>query len=225
MRASTSGSALFRIGNTKVVAFVQGPHQITQRQAQTTGQGVSSSQNKGLLNVNFFVTNFSQVEHRSEIKGDKKLKEFTRMLKSVFERVIFMEKYPKSQIDLQVFVLEADGGYRSAAFNAVSLALMDAGIAMRDFVVATTAGLLSGGVAVLDLIYQEEKKQNCEFVLVYLLKAQQIAYMSLQCNKIRVGDFEKLLSLSTTSCEQVAEVMRAAVKAKVLKNINSFYFR
>ena len=95
------------------------------------------------------------------------MKEFCRMLKSVFEKVIQLELYPKSQIDLQVFVLESDGGYRSAAFNAVSLALMDGGIAMKDFVVATTAGLL-GNVAVIDLIYQEEKKQNCEFVLVYL---------------------------------------------------------
>ena len=35
----------------------------------------------------------------------RKMKEFCRMLKSVFERVIFLDKYPKSQIDLQVFVL------------------------------------------------------------------------------------------------------------------------
>jgi exosome complex component RRP41 len=86
------------------------------------------------------------------------MKEFCRMLKSVFEKVIFLDKYPKSQIDLQVFVLQSDGGYRSAAFNAVSLALMDAGIAMKDFVVATTAGLLNGNVAVMDLIFDEEKK-------------------------------------------------------------------
>lgn len=79
------------------------------------------------------------------------------MLKSVFEQVLMLEQYPRSQIDLQVFVLQADGGYRSAAFNAVSLALMDAGIAMKDFLVATTAGLLQN-VAVLDLIYQEEKR-------------------------------------------------------------------
>ena len=64
-------------------------------------------------------------------------------------------------------MLQADGGYRSAAFNAVSLALMDAGIAMKDFLVATTAGLMQN-VAVLDLIYLEEKRQNCEFVAVYL---------------------------------------------------------
>jgi exosome complex component RRP41 len=122
-------------------------------------------------------------------------------------------------------VLQSDGGYRSAAFNAVSLALMDAGIAMKDFVVATTAGLLNGNVAVMDLIFDEEKRQNCEFVLVYLLKAKLTSYVNLNCNKIRVADFEKLLELSISSCEQVAEVMRKAVKAKITNNINSFYFK
>ena len=80
------------------------------------------------------------------------MKEFTRMIKSVFERVIFMDKYPKSQIDLNIFVLSADGGYRSAAFNAATLALADAGVEMGDFLVATNAGLINN-IAVLDLIY------------------------------------------------------------------------
>lgn len=66
---------------------------------------------------------------------------------------------------------------------------MDAGIAMKDFVCATTAGLLGGNVAVMDLIYEEEKKQNCEFVLVYMLKAKLVSYVNLNCNKIRVSDF------------------------------------
>jgi len=65
--------------------------------------------------------------------------------------------------------LESDGGYKSAAFNAVALALMDGGVVMRDFPVAITSGLL-GQVPVVDLIYQEEKKQNCEFLLVQLQK-------------------------------------------------------
>ena len=85
------------------------------------------------------------------------MKEFCRVLKSVFEQVLVLEKYPRSQIDIQVFVLQSDGGYRSAAFNAVSLALMNAGIEMRDFLAATTAGLIQN-VAVVDLIYHEEKK-------------------------------------------------------------------
>jgi len=63
---------------------------------------------------------------------------------------------------------------------------MDAGIAMRDFVCATTAGLLCGNVAVLDLIYEEEKRQNCEFVLVYMLRAKKVSYVNLNCNKLRI---------------------------------------
>ena len=117
------------------------------------------------------------------------------MLKSVFESVIMLELYPRSQIDLQVFVLESDGSYKSAAFNAVSLAIMNAGIAMKDFLVATNAGLLNQ-VAVVDLIYQEEKKQNCEFVIVYYAKSKNIAYVSLNCNKISIKDFENLLQMS-----------------------------
>ena len=57
------------------------------------------------MSVNFFETNFSKPDHKEDIKRDSKMKEFCRMLKSVFEKVIFLDKYPKSQIDLQVFVL------------------------------------------------------------------------------------------------------------------------
>ncbi len=72
---------------------------------------------------------------------------------------------------------------------------------MKDFIVATTAGLLNGNVAVMDLIFDEEKRQNCEFVLVYMLKEKLVSYVNLNCNKIRVEDFEKLLELSISSCE------------------------
>lgn len=40
------------------------------------------------------------MEHRSDIKRDNKMKEFQRILKSVFESVIMLELYPRSQIDL-----------------------------------------------------------------------------------------------------------------------------
>lgn len=150
------------------------------------------------------------------------MKEFCRVLKSVFEQVIMLEAYPKSQIDLQVFVLQADGGYRSAAFNAVSLALMNAGVAMKDFLAATTAGLIQN-VAVVDLIYNEEKKQNCEFVAVYLQKAKKLAYISLSCNKISLNHFKSLIDLSIETCEVVALEMRKSVKKQIVANKNCFY--
>lgn len=99
-----SGSAIFAIGNTKVAAFLQGPHQITERGSGQT-LGGHQSQQVGVLNVRFFKTNFSAMDHKDNIKKDLKMKEFCRVLKSVFEQVIMLENYPRSQIDLQVFVL------------------------------------------------------------------------------------------------------------------------
>lgn len=99
---------------------------------------------------------------------------------------------------------------------------MDSGIAMKDFLVATTAGLLQNA-AVLDLIYQEEKRQNCEFVAVYLQKAQRLAYVNLNCNKISITEFEKLVRMSVQSCEVMANEMRKAVKRQIIENKSCFY--
>ena len=52
------------------------------------------------MNVEFFVTNFSKQDHREDVKRDAKMKEFCRMLKTVFEKIVFLDKYPRSQIDL-----------------------------------------------------------------------------------------------------------------------------
>lgn len=42
--------------------------------------------------------------------------------------------YPRTQIDIQVYVLQTDGSPLPAAINAVSLALVDAGIAIKEMV-------------------------------------------------------------------------------------------
>jgi hypothetical protein len=39
----------------------------------------------------FFQTNFSAMEHKANIKKDMKMKEFCRVLKSVFEQVVKLE--------------------------------------------------------------------------------------------------------------------------------------
>lgn len=98
---------------------------------------------------------------------------------------------------------------------------MNAGIEMRDFLAATTAGLIQN-VAVVDLIHQEEKKQNCEFVAAYLHKAQKLAYISLSCNKISLTNFKSLLGMSVDSCEVVACEIRKAVMKQIVESKNCF---
>lgn len=47
---------------------------------------------------------------------------------------------PRTEINIYLQVLQADGGTRCASINAATLALIDAGIPMKDFVVACAAG-------------------------------------------------------------------------------------
>ena len=63
-------------------------------------------------------------------------------MKQTFETVVHTHLYQRSEIDVHVQVIQADGGEMSAAINAATLALVDAGIAMQDLVVACNAGYL-----------------------------------------------------------------------------------
>jgi exosome complex component RRP41 len=47
-----------------------------------------------------------------------------------------LELYPRSEINITVHVLESDGSIICSMINAVTLALMDAGIAMSDMYVS-----------------------------------------------------------------------------------------
>ena len=77
----------------------------------------------------------------------------------------------------------------------------------------------------MDLIYQEEKKQNCEFVIVYYSKTKNIAYISLNCNKINFKDFQNLLEMSQSSCDKVSAIMRKSIQEKLVNNLSCFYFK
>ena len=74
-------------------------------------------------------------------------------LRQTFEEAVQTQLYPRSQIDISVLVLEQDGGIvelgmavmlgvLQTAINAVTLALVDAGIPMNDYICATSTGLV-----------------------------------------------------------------------------------
>ena len=80
----------------------------------------------------------STVERKFRAKGDRKGTELELMIERTFAEAVITELYPRSEIDVFVQVLQADGGEAVAAINAATLALIDAGVAMRDYVVACT---------------------------------------------------------------------------------------
>lgn len=125
---SCDGSAFYRIGLTKVMALIDGPKQ-------------AKDKSEGVIRCFYRSAHFSSSgERRKLTKGDKRSSEFESTIQGIYEDVIRMEEISHSDIDIHVVVLQDDGSVESAAINAISLALVNAGIPMKDLVISCSAG-------------------------------------------------------------------------------------
>lgn len=68
--------------------------------------------------------------------------EVATFIRQTFEPVILTSQFPRSQIDIYVQVFQHDGGILQCAINAATMALIDAGIPMTDYVCACSAGCI-----------------------------------------------------------------------------------
>src|SRR5437762_11858037 len=64
-------------------------------------------------------------------------------ISNAFAQSLFTNLYPHSTISLSLHILSQDGSLLAACLNAATLALIDAGIPMTDYIVACTAGSTS----------------------------------------------------------------------------------
>jgi exosome complex component RRP41 len=119
--ATADGSAYVEQGNTKLLVTVSGPHEAKQRK--------NAVHDSGLLTVEVSTLPFAGGQHKAQGRTDRGSIELGAAIRKTFEPVIQMHLYPKTQIDVAVCILQSDGGVRSAAINAVTLALVDAGVA------------------------------------------------------------------------------------------------
>lgn len=135
-----TGSALLDHGHTKILASVHGPRECASRAREVHDRAV--------INCEVLMAPFAQANRRKRFRGARDTTEVSAIIRQTFEAVLFTDVYPRSQIDVMVEILHADGPVRACALNAVALALVDAGIPMRDFVIACEAGYIDGHVLV-----------------------------------------------------------------------------
>ena len=78
-----------------------------------------------------------------------------------------IDTFPRSQLDIFVEISNADGGVLAAIFNAITLALLDAGVPMSDYLVAGAVGYVQGQY-LLDPNRMEESS-TCPILVAALL--------------------------------------------------------
>eukprot|EP00455_Lapot_gusevi_P045404 TRINITY_DN5802_c0_g1_i1.p1 TRINITY_DN5802_c0_g1~~TRINITY_DN5802_c0_g1_i1.p1 ORF type:complete len:266 (+),score=39.68 TRINITY_DN5802_c0_g1_i1:33-800(+) len=194
------GSAYYEQGNTKVVCSVFGPHEVRRRN--------QAAHDRAVLNCEYAVASFSRGERKQVSKGDRQSKEFSLILRQTFESVILTHLFPRSEIDIYVQVIQNDGGVTACALNAATLALIDAGIPLKDYVCACTAGYLEN-TPVVDLNFTERGARGAEVVLGVLPNSEKIVSIQMD-SKMPLVHLEDVVTLARQGCLRIHQQLQQA---------------
>ena len=148
--ARANGSAQFQIGNTLVIASVYGPQHPKNRESRM-------NRDCATIIVRCNTCSFSSISHRDISRNHRSDRLLANSIKSSFDSVINKALYPRSSIEIIIEILQNDGSELSAAINATTLALIDAGIALNEYAVSCSAGYIDGNrVPLIDLNHFEK---------------------------------------------------------------------
>ncbi len=165
---------------------------------------------RAIINVNYSVAPFAGVERKRVHPGDKRAAEMSLSLREVFGAAVLVELYPRSQIDIEVIVLQADGSRLPACINAITLALCCGGVALRDLVVSCSAGLVDGQT-VVDLNYAEQSMGAAAVSIAILPNTGSILLAKMEA-RLPLDVFEKVLTKCMEACSQVHVILMEELK-------------
>ena len=221
--AVCGGAAIIEMGLTMVVATVRGPLDCTRRSDEI--------HDRAILEVLVQSAPFGSGGPDRRITNphtDRRLIEISNLVQRSLEAAILLQLHPKSRIQIHILILADDGGKLCAAINAATLAVMDAGIPMKDFCVACTAGLSSSSSSsssdpdttapLIDLNKREESSSSGQpaVVLPCAMLPQRGTVVMAQC-EARLPDIDTLQRVQMAAmegCRAVFEILQAAIRER-----------
>jgi len=215
LRAGTisqaKGSAYIEMNHTKAICAVYGPREVMRREDFSL---------KGQLTCELRFTTFAS-RYRRQHQQDAQERDLSNQMLEALEPAVCLHKYPKSQINIYLTVLQHDGSALSAAILCASLALASAGIEMYDLVIASSVAMIDG-LTVSDPTAQEEEAilttkgdKKCGVLTVALLPAiSQISALSSD----GAVEFDKLNS-AVTVCTQNCQKLYPVLQQTLVKHL------
>jgi len=200
---NANGSAYLEQGKNKVLAGVYGPKEAHPRHI--------ALQDRAVIQCRYHMAPFS-VEERKSPAPSRRDVELSKVIREALEPAIFLEYYPKTSIQVYIEVLQADGGTRCAGITCAALALADAGIPMRDLVVACAAGKADGKL-IVDLMDTEDKYGEADVPVAYMPNLNAITLLQMD-GKLSVTEFGKAIEMAIDGCKQLYAVQKEALKSK-----------
>jgi exosome complex component RRP41 len=203
--SQADGSAYIEHGKNKILAAAFGPREMHPKHL--------AQPDRMVLRARYHMAPFSVPERKSPAPSRREV-ELSKVIKEALEPALFLELYPRTGVDVFVEVLQADGGTRCAAITAAALAIADAGVPMRDLVVACAAGKVEDTV-VLDLYDAEDKLGSADVPVAYMPNLNAITLLQMD-GILAPPEFEKAVSMAMEGCKKIYAMQKEALKTKYM---------
>jgi len=199
---------MFAFGDTVAIAAVYGPRLLHPQHKQNPSTGI--------LRVNYDLLSFS-VYDRKKPGPSRRSQEISKVTEWALSPVLNLKEFPNTVVDVQIYIIQADAGTRTAGINAASMALAHAGIPMKNLVTSISVGKLDKDL-IVDLDKSEEDFEGGEgptdFPIAKIANTDEYTLMQLD-GKIQPEVVKKVLKLADKACEEIYEVQKKALKEVV----------
>ncbi len=170
----------------------------------------------GILRCTYDLLSFS-VEDRKKPGPSRRSQEISKATEWALEPAVYLDLFPSTVIDVQIYILQADAGTRTAGINAASMALAHAGIPMKDLVCSVAVGKLDKEL-VVDLTKEEEDFEGGEgatdFAVAKLSNSDEFSLLQMD-GKIQPEKVKEILKLASEACKKIYEAQKKALKEVV----------
>ena len=197
---NADGSAYLEQGRNKILVGVYGPQEAHPRHI--------AQQDRAVIQCRYHM---APVDERKSPAPSRRDVELSKVIREALEPAVFLEYYPRTSIQVYIEILQADGGTRCAGITTAALALADAGIPMKDLVVACAAGKADGKIA-LDLMDTEDKVGEADVPLAFMPNLNAI---TLQMDgNLSVDEFKTAVDMALEGCKKLYALQKEALKSK-----------
>ncbi|MCW3997889.1 MAG: exosome complex exonuclease Rrp41 [Candidatus Bathyarchaeota archaeon] len=200
---NADGSAYIEHGKNKILAGAFGPREMHPKHLQRADRMV--------LRCRYHMAPFSVPERKSPAPSRRE-NELSKVIRDALLPSLFVENYPRTGVDLYIEVLQADGGTRCASITAASLALADAGLPMRDLIVACAAGKVDNKIA-LDLMDTEDKIGAADVPVAYMPNLNAVTLLQMD-GKLSPKEFDEAIKMAIEGCKKIYDIQKEALKTK-----------
>lgn len=205
---NADGSAMFSFGKTVAIAAVYGPRLLHPQHMQNPETGI--------LRVNYDLLSFS-VEDRKKPGPSRRSQEISKVTEMALLPALDIKEFKNTVIDVQIYILQANAGTRTAGINAASMALANAGLPMKSLVTSVAAGKLDKDL-VLDVDDEEEHFEEGEgstdFPMAKIYGTEDYTLMQMD-GKLQPELMSKAMDMADKAFDQIYEVQKKALKEYV----------